>query len=365
MLPADDALRALAREGRGLTRPELAVLLAYAKLDLSHAVTESALPDDPYFAPLLQGYFPPLAARRFADEIPRHRLAREIVATELVNRLVNLAGPLFAHRLRELSSAPLDSAVRAFAVADGVFGFQDMKARIAACGAAVPASVETAIMADIAELLRRLGLWFLVQPQTAGLGETVSSYRAYFETLKARLGDILSPADADALRERSRQSGRAGLPAEIARDVALLPLLPAVPEIILLAQTQSLAIAEAAEAYFAAGGVLGLGRLRDDAAGIAAKDHWDRLALRRIVDDLYGAQRVLAGYALARAQSIGAQSIKDGGGAAAVRAWADAHAGDVGRLTEFLGELEQGGELSIARLALANSQIQKIAASPG
>ena len=98
-LPGDDAMRALAREGRGLSRPELAVLLAYAKLDLSRAVVESALPDDPYFRPLLAAYFPKRAAEHFKSEIPQHRLAREIVATELVNRMVNLAGDRKSTRL--------------------------------------------------------------------------------------------------------------------------------------------------------------------------------------------------------------------------------------------------------------------------
>src|SRR6185436_1043093 len=75
-LPSDEEMKALAREGRGLTRPELSVLLAYAKLELRDSVDKSALPDDPYFARLLAEYFPKLAVERFKDELPRHRLAR-------------------------------------------------------------------------------------------------------------------------------------------------------------------------------------------------------------------------------------------------------------------------------------------------
>ena len=114
----------------GLTRPELAVLLAYAKLDLFDAeIIESSLPDDPYLHRLLVSYFPPLAAERFKAEMETHRLKREIVATELVNRLVNLAGPLFVHRMQELTSAPARNYCAAYVVAEGVFGLEALKAK--------------------------------------------------------------------------------------------------------------------------------------------------------------------------------------------------------------------------------------------
>src|SRR6185503_7629154 len=95
MRPDDDGLKALMREGRGLTRPELAVLLAYAKLDLRQDVIASDLPADPYLRKLLTAYFPALAIEHVESELNRHRLAREIISTQLINRMVNLAGPLF------------------------------------------------------------------------------------------------------------------------------------------------------------------------------------------------------------------------------------------------------------------------------
>src|SRR5262249_49437545 len=115
MLPADSALAARLAKGRGLTRPELAVLLAYAKLDLADALFESTLPDDPYFARELSAYFPPLASSRFAEELKTHRLRREIIVAQLVNKTVDLGGPFFVQRLRELSTAPAWVVVRAFA----------------------------------------------------------------------------------------------------------------------------------------------------------------------------------------------------------------------------------------------------------
>jgi glutamate dehydrogenase len=130
----------------------------------------------------------------------------------------------------------------------------------------------------------------------------------------------------------------------------MLPLLASVPEIVLLANAQAIPAAAAAGPYFALGGHVGLDRLRAMAAKIPTADHWDRLALRRIVDDLYTAQRLLAADALKH----------DSGG---VEAWGMRRGNEIGRVRSFLDELEAGGEPSIAKLALANSQIQKLAIS--
>jgi glutamate dehydrogenase len=353
-LPSDDAMRALQREGRGLTRPELAVILAYAKLDLYHAINESELAGDPYFDALLTAYFPPLAATRFQSELTRHRLARYIVATELANRTVNLVGPLFAHRMRELSNAPLWCTARGFALADGVFGLSELKSRICALDLKVPSSTQNAMMADIAELLRRLGLWFIVQLPQTEMTETVARYGAGYAALKGRFESLVSHIEAEAVEQRIANFEKAGVPKDVAEDAAVLPLLAAVPEIILLSEQQNVPAETAARVYFAIGAAVGLDRLRALAARIPAADHWDRLALRRITDDLFSAQRLLACDALARGKTQPDSAVEN---------WIKLRQADIERTVSFLSELERGGEASIAKLALANSQVQKLAAA--
>src|SRR6201999_4073714 len=90
----------------GLTRPELAVLLAYAKLTLYGDLLESSVPDDPYLGRELQRYFPSLLVERYPDALEQHRLRREIISTQLTNSMINRGGPAFvAHRGRVLRNA--------------------------------------------------------------------------------------------------------------------------------------------------------------------------------------------------------------------------------------------------------------------
>ena len=98
----------------------------------------------------------------------------------------------------------------------------------------------------------------------------------------------------------------------------------------------------------------GLDRLRALAGRIATADHWDRLALRTMEDDLYSAQRLMACEAIIAA---------NGNLAAAVDQWRDMRREDIGGILNFIGDIERGGNASIAKLALANSQTQKLATS--
>jgi len=358
-LPDDEALRKRALANTGLTRPELAVLLAYAKLDLDSEIVKSDVPDDEYFAPELTGYFPQKAAERFRGEMENHRLRREIISTVLSNRIVNVAGPVFVHRMKEVSGAPASAVARAFVLADGAFGLSALKARIDALDLKIHADVQTSMYADIAELLRRLGLWFLVNvPANADLSETIARHRAGADALRGTFASLVSPFDAQMTETRIEELEKAGAPKDLAEDVAVLPLMGAAPEIAKLAHDSSLDIDLVAGAYFAIGTVVGLDRLRGLARRIAATEHWDRLAIRRIADDLFAGQRALATQALQKF----AKGRTRAGGAEAVNAWADAHGEALARTREFLAELERTGDLSIAKLTLANSQIHELAA---
>jgi glutamate dehydrogenase len=357
-LPGDAALRRRAQENTPLTRPELAVLLAYAKLDLDAELLASELPDDSYFTALLAHYYPDVVARRFAAELTHHRLRREIICNEISNRIVNLAGPVFVHRMKEVAGASGTQVARAFVVMEAAFGLAAIKARIDALDYTVPADVQTGMYAEIAETFRRVGLWFLTNvPASADLGATVAQYRAGVDALRGTYSTLISKYELD---ERMAYIGRlmeAGVPEDLAHDVAALPLWSRAPEISLLAHAQGLDIDLVAGAYFAIGTTLELDRLRNLAARVSASEHWDRLAIRRIADDLFASQRVLTEQALRQAN--GGKGRAEGVSAAEV--WAGSHAEALLRTRTFLHQLERTGDLSIAKLTLANSQIRELA----
>jgi len=357
-LPDDIELRRRAQAGRGLTRPELAVLLAYAKLDLKAELITSDVPDDPYFLPALEAYFPPEATRRLPDELANHRLKREIITDATANSVVNLAGPLFVARMKEMSGAPEARVVRAFAVADAAFGLSALKTRIDALDGRIDTAQQITMYGDIALILRRLGLWFITNlPQGADLGETVKLYFTAAGSLRGTFSSLVSPYDAKATEDRIEELVQAGAPLDVAEEVAALALMAALPEIAYLARARALDLDLVAGAYFAMGRIAGIDRLRGKANRIIATEHWDRLAIRRIVDDLYAGQRALTDAAL---KTLTGEVGRDAG-AQAVQRWRDDHSDALMRATSFLAALDAAGEISVAKLTLANSQIHELA----
>jgi glutamate dehydrogenase len=350
-LPADSEIATLAHDAKGLTRPELAVLIAYAKLDLDAEILGSALPDDPALAPMLGAHFPAQAAATFAAELPQHRLKREIISTGLANRIINLAGPVFAARMKEMTGASGAEVARAFVLAEAAFGLEALKKRIDALDGKTDAALQTQMYAGIAEQLRRVTPWFLANvPADTDLAAAVALYRAGVEALRP----AIAPFDEDKTRIETLAKH---VPAELARDWALLRRLSVAPEIVHLTKSSGYALGTVAKLYFGAGGLLGLDRLRSMAARIASGEHWDRLAIRRLVDDLFAAQRALA-------QSLLPGLAKDArppDAAKALVTWAQENEAALERTRSFLAALESSGELSIAKLTLANSQIHKLA----
>ncbi|MEO8301700.1 MAG: NAD-glutamate dehydrogenase domain-containing protein, partial [Rhizomicrobium sp.] len=340
-LPSDVQLNALAHDGTGLTRPELCVLLAYAKLDLDAEVLASTLPDDPFFAPLLAGYFPPAAVAAFPQEPGRHRLKREIISTVLINAIVNLAGPVFTLRTREVTGLGSAEVARGFVLSDGAFGLSALKARIDALDLKVEAGVQTGLYAEIADQYRRTARWLLSHvPAQAPIADTVAQYRAGVEALRE------SYAMTEQDQARIAELSQAGVPQELARDMALLGPLAAALDVALLAHETGSPPGKVAPLYFALGEVLGLDRLRALAGKFAPPDHWDRLALRRLMDDLSQSQRTIATRLL-----NGRMDVAD---------WAKAQGEALERTRNFLNSLEASGEISVAKLMLASSQIQSL-----
>jgi glutamate dehydrogenase len=117
-------------------------------------------------------------------------------------------------------------------------------------------------------------------------------------------------------------------------------------DVALLAHETRVAPAKVAPLYFALGETLGLDRLRAMAGKFAPPEHWDRLALRRLMDDLSQSQR-----------GIAAQLLRSG---TDVESWAAKQGEALERTRGFLGTLEGSGELSVAKLMLASSQIQSL-----
>ena len=129
-LPSEEEIAERRKAGEGLTRPELAIVLAYGKIWLYKALINSNVPEDPYLSAELNRYFPGPVRQRFAARLKRHRLRREIIATAITNSLINRMGPVFPVRAQDDTGADPAAIARAYTIAREVFAIRDIWAQI-------------------------------------------------------------------------------------------------------------------------------------------------------------------------------------------------------------------------------------------
>jgi glutamate dehydrogenase len=327
-LPDDVAMNALERDGLGLTRPELAVLLAYAKLAFHDAVLESDVPDDPYFALELGRYFPDGVREGYPDAVDSHRLRREIIATGLANAVINRTGPAMASRMAEDTGRPLADVARAYALTRDAFGVLDVNTAIDGLDAKVAGGVQLALYRAVQQFTLDRMAWFMRHVDFApGLEALVKRFRA-----------PAASADGSAWTAQ-------GVPADVATQVATLLAAAGQPDAVLVAETAKAPVARAAEALSGLGLKLRAAEVRAAAAAVNPADSAERQALMRLADGLDGTQRRLAVEALA---------------AGGVEPWAARRERDVARALATVGDMLMG-QPSLARVSVAAAALGDLA----
>ncbi|WP_396594901.1 NAD-glutamate dehydrogenase [Brevundimonas sp. R86498] len=362
-LPDDLRMAEMKVSGHALTRPELAVLTAYAKLELAEDIVESRAPEDPFFEQTLVRYFPePLA--RFEDQMKGHRLRREIVATVLCNEIVNMAGPTFPDRLRGAAGCDTTGLVIAFEAARRVFRLDEAWDAVSALDMKVPAETQTALYQEVATVLRRQTFWLA---RRAGLeGATVdgliAAYRPAADALRREGGDVLSRFEQQRLRARLKRFADMGVGEDLAQVIAMLRPLVATADIGDLARDAGWSEPRMARLYHQVGAAFDFDRLRAAAGAVPSGDHFDRLAVRRLIEDLMGEQ-----VALTRAvAAVSDPSVGDSEATAeaAVDAWIGARQTLVEGVRAAVDEIEASGTgWTFAKLTIANGQIRQIIGS--
>jgi len=347
-LPDDVEIAERRRRSQALTRPELSVLLAYAKLSLNHELVQSSVPDDPYLGRELGRYFPPAVADKFPDAIEHHRLRREIIATQLANSMINRGGPSFVVRIADQTGASAAQIAAAFAAVRDSYGMTALNSEIDALDAKILGQLQLELYHAVEDLLLDRVVWFLRNAElTQGLAGIVAHYREGIAAVEAALAAALPQAPAAA---RESELRRQGVPEALARRIAALPALVAAPDIVMVADRTGRPIAEVAETYFAAEALFRLDRIVGAARGIVIADYFDRLALDRALDSIGEAERRLTA----------AMTANGGVGRAAVEAWVAPRKSEVERISMAINEIANSG-LTLSKLSVAASLLGDLA----
>ena len=356
-LPTDEELNERASQGRGLTRPELSVLISYSKIDLKEALLKSRVPDDAYLAREMETAFPARLTAEFGEPMRRHRLKREIVSTQLANDLVNHMGITFVQRLKESTGMSAANVAGAYVIVRDVFRLPHWWQQIEALDYQVPAQLQLSLMDELMRLGRRATRWFLRSRRNElDAARDVAHFAPKIVQLASQLDDLLEGPAREHWLGRYQAFVEAGVPQELARMVAgtshLYTLLP----IIEAADVTGQDAAEVAVAYFSVGSRLELSWYLQQINALAVQSNWQALAREAFRDDLDWQQRAI---------TVSVLQIKDGAGAIEQRVdhWLQQHAQAVARWQAMLAELRAATTADYAMYAVANRELVDLAQS--
>jgi glutamate dehydrogenase len=352
-LPDDETMRHRLSQRIGLTRPELAVLLAYSKMALYDELLPSDLPDDPQLTDDLINYFPTALREAYRSQILSHRLRREIIATVVTNSLVNRMGSTFVHVTKEKTGQSASAITRAYAITRGAFKLRDMWAAIEALDNQVAAETQTAMRIEINRLAEQATLWFLRNGQhPLDIAGNIAEMQPGIAAIETSFAIVVSSVDRQAIGERYERLVAQGVPEPLAHRLAQLPILSSALDVVRIAAQSKIKVEDAAQTYYAIGDQFHLDWLRAGAKGLIGDSHWERLAVFAIVDDLYGHQRELTTAVLAN----GGKST----GQPAIDKWREARGATLVRADQLFGDLRQVGKLELAMLAVANRTLRSL-----
>jgi glutamate dehydrogenase len=347
-LPSDETIDERRARGIGLTGPERAVLLAYSKMWLFDALLASELPEDAWIATALERYFPAVLRQRFGAYIGRHPLRREIIATHVLNSMINRVGATFVHRLMEATGATPPQIVRAYLLAREVFALVPTWQAIEALDNVVSDEVQSQMLIDLGRRTGRATIWFL---RSRRLAEPMDRTVARFAPSAAQMLEFIAAAPVGAawrapIAERQQALEANRVPGALALQVAAAETSLATLDIAEIADSAKRPLPEVAASYFAVGELLGLARLRGQVAALPGDGYWQGMAKSALADDLAGLQR-----------QITADALKAGG----ATAWETAQSMSIGRARRTLTELADQRQADLAMLSVALRELRALA----
>ena len=353
-LPSDAAIDTLHQQGGGLTSPELAVLMAYAKIKLTSALTEETVVDEDWCVPVLVNYFPTPLRDRYSALMTKHPLRREIIATAMTNDMINRGGMSFGLRANEESGATEAEILRAYIVSREIFNFNELWQEIEELDGKVSIDCQVALYLEARRLLDRSTRWFL---QSRGgrldVNGEIKKFSADVNRMTKDIPNLLKGAEKIRYEKDVKKYLDMGTPEKLARKIALLLDVFSLLDTIEIAVRDRANPDRVAELYFSLSERFDVDLLLHRITLLPRDDRWTAYARSALRSDLYMA---LAGLTSRVVQGTNQADPVD----SRIEKWEQKFAEGVGRTRATLKEIALSEKSDLATLSVALRSIRTL-----
>ncbi len=293
-IPDDEEISDRIAKGNGLTRPELAVLLAYSKMVLKEELVHEQITDNPYHNRLLVSAFPKQLRDKYQDEMQQHPLRAEIIATKLANKIGNDMGFNFINRMQEETGAAVVEIANGYTVACAVFELEAFWQKIEVLNNKISTAIQTEMLFQYRRTIRRATRWFLRHRNKAlSIEQSIALYQPTFAILSKKLNNFIIEGEAEEINRVESDLIAAAVPKVISQRIAQLSTIFSVLDIADIADKEGKDIDIVAHLYFKLGVRLELHWFLDQITCQAVSNHWQALARASFREELDWQQRSL------------------------------------------------------------------------
>ncbi len=354
-LPDDEALGERAASGRGLMRPELALLHSYAKIVVQRTLMASGLSGERFVETVLFDYFPRPIVERYPERVTDHRLRVALAATQVANHVVNRMGPTFYHRLSEKTGADFAAVTRAWCCADRIFRIDGYWGAVDALDNRIDAALQTEMLLRLCGLHKHATVWML---DNMGLAEEAASdvegaverICPLVDRLSRALLEVVPAGDRAAMEAEASRLREAGVPAELSLRVATADALRPALDVVRVAEEAGTELIATATCYYRLLDALDLTFVRDLIRNFKPADGWQARLRSGVEADFYLQLREATGQYVT---AYGADSGR-------VERFVTERQAAVERLRNVLSELRGGGAVSASMLAVTVQEVKAL-----
>jgi glutamate dehydrogenase len=354
-LPDDKKLLERKAAGLGLTRPELAVLLAYSKIHIKSEILASDIPDHPYLSKILYTAFPSSLQKNYSNELAKHSLHREIVATQLSNQIVNESGIAFVYNLQNETGATVAEILRAYIVASRIFDAPQLQRLIESFDHKISVKTQYELLGHIKRLTYLATRWFLRRkPLTSdNMEETINYFSKNVKALEELIPSLMGGFTKNYLETLSIEFEKVGISHEIARRIAAARAMYTSLNIIEIATKYNFDLFKTTKIYFAVGEYFNLLWFRDRIANDAREGYWETLSRLTLRDELDILQKLIT-------TSIMQQKQKSDDPIATIENWIAQHHRSMERWERILGMLHSSTSVDYVMFFIALRELSDL-----
>ncbi len=354
-LPNEEEIKQRRRLHQGLTRPELAVLLSYAKIDLYDSLAGRSIVHQNYHVQELSAYFPPPLPRRYRDLLTEHRLSNEILATMITNSIVNRMGPVFVRRIRNDTGASAVTVARVYAIVRQITDARTLWQSVEDLDNKIDASHQYEMMFEISRRLRHACYWMIKQKSAdLVIDKTIAELEPGLKKLYRALPGLLSGTVSERLTASYEHYLELGAPEKLARQMSTLVYTTTLLDIIEIGGSKETGLKLAGGLYFELGRKLSLDWLKQSVDVLKADGQWQALARSALRDSIHDTQRQICRHLLGGARAKTPTDI--------VHNWISDSRNGVTEYQSLIAEVRRTGDADYATLSVAIDKLRQLAA---